>query len=250
MSDVNLKLKIKSKWFENQFFVIQADWNSTYSIILGYDFLQRNKISMDIPNKQLIMGNDKFEYEENNPSESQNNNLVQKDQSKCSSLIARAIGNIRLPPNSNKIIKLKISEKISECKQIMFTPKFSKIKFSLPESVHNVIDDEYFFSIIKNNTNANMNIRKSSNLGKIMEFENEQSIDPSEKECYQVNNLNLTEILKLRKEELNESDFDLNHLNSKDKKDMLNNYKVFSKNYKLLIPQFLIILVKVPNFTE
>ncbi|GBM69946.1 hypothetical protein AVEN_13805-1 [Araneus ventricosus] len=69
-----------------------------------------------------------------------------------------------------------------------------------------------------------------------------------ESEIYQINNLNLNEIHKMGRDELLKSDFKLDHLNDKDKKDMqdllLKNYRVFSKSYKTLgetsavIPEF------------
>ncbi|GBO33874.1 hypothetical protein AVEN_257888-1 [Araneus ventricosus] len=62
-------------------------------------------------------------------------------------------------------------------------------------------------------------------------------MSPSESEIYQINNLNLNDIHKMRGDELLKSDFKLDHLNDKDK-DMqellLKNYKVFSKSYKTL----------------
>ncbi|GBM06648.1 hypothetical protein AVEN_190868-1 [Araneus ventricosus] len=61
---------------------------------------------------------------------------------------------------------------------------------------------------------------------------------PSESEIYQINNLNLNEIHKMRRDELLNPDFKLYHLNDKGKKDMqellIKNYKVFSKSHKVL----------------
>ncbi|GBN62599.1 Uncharacterized protein K02A2.6, partial [Araneus ventricosus] len=84
--------------------------------------------------------------------------------------------------------------------------------------------------------------------GKLSTFDVNDIMSPSESEIYQINNLNLNEIHKMRRDELLKSDFKLDHLNDKDKKDMqdllLKNYKVFSKSYKTLgetsavIPEF------------
>ncbi|GBL97600.1 Retrovirus-related Pol polyprotein from transposon 412 [Araneus ventricosus] len=83
-------------------------------------------------------------------------------------------------------------------------------------------------------------------MGKLSTFDVNDIMSPSESEIYQINNLN--EIHKMRRDELLKSDFKLDHLNDKDKKDMqdllLKNYKVFSKSYKTLgetsavIPEF------------
>ncbi|GBM09384.1 Uncharacterized protein K02A2.6, partial [Araneus ventricosus] len=85
-------------------------------------------------------------------------------------------------------------------------------------------------------------------MGKLSTFDVNDIMSPSESEIYQINNLNLNEIHKMRRDELLKSDFKLDHLNDKDKKDMqdllLKNYNVFSKSYKTLgetsavIPEF------------
>ncbi|GBN59602.1 hypothetical protein AVEN_103522-1 [Araneus ventricosus] len=75
-------------------------------------------------------------------------------------------------------------------------------------------------------------------MGKLSTFDVNDIMSPSESEIYQINNLNLNEIHKMRRDELLKSDFKLDHLNDKDKKDMqellLKNYKVFSRSYKTL----------------
>ncbi|GBM45838.1 hypothetical protein AVEN_180708-1 [Araneus ventricosus] len=73
---------------------------------------------------------------------------------------------------------------------------------------------------------------------KLSTFDVNDIMTPSESEIYQINNLNLNEILKMRRDELLKSDFELDHLNDKDKKDMqellLKNFKAFLKSYKTL----------------
>ncbi|GBM70713.1 hypothetical protein AVEN_229335-1, partial [Araneus ventricosus] len=85
-------------------------------------------------------------------------------------------------------------------------------------------------------------------MGKLSTFDVNDIMSPSESDIYQINNLNLNEIHKMRRDELLKSDFKLDHLNDKDQKDMqellLKNYKVFSKSYNTLgetsavIPEF------------
>ncbi|GBO45841.1 hypothetical protein AVEN_173270-1 [Araneus ventricosus] len=85
-------------------------------------------------------------------------------------------------------------------------------------------------------------------MGKLSTFDVNDIMSPSDSEIYQINSLNLNEIHKMRRDELLKSDFKLDHLNDKDKKDMqellIKNYKVFSKSYKTLsetsavIPEF------------
>ncbi|GBM47213.1 hypothetical protein AVEN_271272-1 [Araneus ventricosus] len=75
-------------------------------------------------------------------------------------------------------------------------------------------------------------------MGKLSTFDANDIMIPSESEIYQINNLNLNEIHKMRRDELLKSDLKLDHLNDKDEKDMqellLRNCKVFSISYKTL----------------
>ncbi|XP_054722048.1 uncharacterized protein LOC129231710 [Uloborus diversus] len=73
MSAVKMKFKIETKWFENLFYVTKTTWNSEYQIILGYDFLQRNRVILDSVNKQLIVGYSHFSFKlTNNVNDSEN----------------------------------------------------------------------------------------------------------------------------------------------------------------------------------
>lgn len=235
-SAVNIKFKIENKWFDNQFFVTQANWNSQYQIILGYDFLQRNKILLDTANKALIIGKDKFSFDESSPK----SKLV-------SNVFARIVNNVRVKPNSSKIIKLNVSNEFKNCKFVNFIPFKTKKEFNLPESIHS-IENKSFFTIVENKSNKNVFLRKNSKLGKITEFDESEIVEPDNEESYQVNVLNMQEILKLRKEELTESDFELSHLSETDRKTILDllmkNSQIFSKSYNTLgstdavIPEF------------
>ncbi|GBM49348.1 hypothetical protein AVEN_148676-1 [Araneus ventricosus] len=75
-------------------------------------------------------------------------------------------------------------------------------------------------------------------MGKLSTFDVNDIMSPSESDIYQINTLNLNEIHKMRRDELLRSDFKLDHLNDKDKKDiqelLLKYFKVFSKSYKTL----------------
>ena len=63
-----------------------------------------------------------------------------------------------------------------------------------------------------NNTDTKITIRKDIKIG-FVECPNEnETIHPKKNEMFQINNINLTEVHKLRKEDLNESDFDLFYL--------------------------------------
>ncbi|GBN30949.1 Transposon Tf2-9 polyprotein [Araneus ventricosus] len=273
MSAINLKFKIEKKWFSNQFFVTLNSWNAQYHAILGYDFLQRNKVVIDTVNKQLLVGNQKFDFEENSPtnvcSETTDCNISESDKNKKESfeqinnnfgekvnvseetfhaLIVKIANNITVQPFSTEIINLKVPKNISKNKDLIFIPKKNKLGYLINESLNVPTNANLFHTIIENNTNKVIHVRKNTIMGKLSTFDVNDIMSPSESEIYQINNLNLNEIHKMRRDELLKSDFKLDHLNDKDKKDMqdllLKNYKVFSKSYKTLgetsaiIPEF------------
>ncbi|GBM13864.1 Transposon Tf2-9 polyprotein [Araneus ventricosus] len=273
MSAINLKFKIEKKWFSNQFFVTLNSWNAQYHAILGYDFLQRNKVVIDTVNKQLLVGNQKFDFEENSPTnvcsetidcdisesdknkkesfEQINNNFGEKvnvSEETFHALNVKIANNITVQPFSTEIINLKVPKNISKNKDLIFIPKKNKLGYLINESLNVPTNANLFHTIIENNTNKVIHVRKNTIMGKLSTFDVNDIMSPSESEIYQINNLNLNEIHKMRRDELLKSDFKLDHLNDKDKKDMqdllLKNYKVFSKSYKTLgetsavIPEF------------
>ncbi|GBN53012.1 Transposon Tf2-6 polyprotein [Araneus ventricosus] len=273
MSAINLKFKIENKWFSNQFFVTLNSWNAQYHAILGYDFLQRNKVVIDTVNKQLLVGNQKFNFEENSLtnvcSETTDCDISESDKNKKESfeqinnnfgdkvdvseetfhaLNVKIANNITVQPFSTEIINLKVPKNISKNKDLIFIPKKNKLGYLINESLNVPTNANLFHTIIENNTNKIIHVRKNTIMGKLSTFDVNDIMSPSESEIYQINNLNLNEIHKMRRDELLKSDFKLDHLNDKDKKDMqellIKNYKVFSKSYKTLgetsavIPEF------------
>ncbi|GBM30821.1 Transposon Tf2-11 polyprotein [Araneus ventricosus] len=271
MSAINLKFKIEKKWFSNQFFVTLNPWNAQYHATLGYDFLQRNKVVIDTVNKQLLVGNQKFDFEENSPTnvcsettdcdisesdkkesfEQINNNFGEKgdvSEETFHALNVKIANNITIQPFSTEIINLKVPKNISKNKDLIFIPKKNKLGYLINESLNVPTNANLFHTTIENNTNKVIHVRKNTIMGKLSTFDVYDIMSPSESEIYQINNLNLNEIHKMRRDELLKSDFKLDHLNDKDKKDMqdllLKNYKVFSKSYKTLgetsavIPEF------------
>ncbi|GBO19224.1 Transposon Tf2-9 polyprotein [Araneus ventricosus] len=219
------------------------------------------------------VGNQKFDFEENSPtnvcSETTDCDISESDKNKKESfeqinnnfgkkfnvseetfhaLNVKIANNITVQPFSTEIINLKVPKNIAKNKDLIFIPKKNKLDYLINESLNVPTNANLFHTIIENNTNKVIHVRKNTIMGKLSTFDVNDIMSPSESEIYQINNLNLNEIHKMRRHELLKSDFKLDHLNDKDKKDMqdllLKNYKVFSKSYKTLgetsavIPEF------------
>lgn len=235
LSAVSSKFKINTKWFSNVFFVTQNNWRYKYKIILGYDFIQSNKLLLDIPNKQLIMGNDKFDFVEESPSSSNACNNVNKIPVK--EVVARNCEKIILEPNSHEIVKLKVPETMLMHKNLILTPCKNKLNYTISDSLYTV-QDGYIITIIENNHNKSIVINKDTKIGILENFDINDVHIPEEEGIFQINNLSMQEVIKLRKEELKETDFALDHLNVNDRNSLLEflmeNSRVFSKSYKTL----------------
>ncbi|GBO44943.1 Retrovirus-related Pol polyprotein from transposon 17.6, partial [Araneus ventricosus] len=219
------------------------------------------------------VGNQKLDFEENYPtnvySETTDCDISESDKNKKESfeqinnnfgekvdvsaetfhaLNVKIANNITVQPFSTEIINLKVPKNISKNKDLIFIPKKNKLDYLINESLNVPTNANLFHTIIENNTNKVIHVRKNTIMAKLSTFDVNDIMSPSESEIYQINNLNLNEIHKMRRDELLKSDFKLDHLNDKDKKDMqellLKNYKVFSKSYKTLgetsavIPEF------------
>lgn len=227
------------------FFVTQNNWRYKYKIILGYDFIQTNKVLMDIPNKQLIMGNEKFKFEEESPNASYNSNNLNKTSVK--KFLARSANKVILEPNSFQIIQLSIPKSSHNQNKVILNPCKNKLKYKIQESLHD-IDQGNIYTLVENNSDEKIVINKETKIGTLEKICEDELIDPSEKQFFQINNLSLEEIVELRQKELNENDFKLEHLKPADKTEILNilmkNSRVFSKSYQTLgstdavVPEF------------
>lgn len=243
LSAVDLKFKIQTKWFTNLFFTTNFNWNSSYKIILGYDFFHRNRIVLDTVNKRLITDKTQLEF---STTDGNQNDSVSRNLQKCNSLAniksdnsrVKSVSNVTIEPNTFQIVKLKIPNEYKNKELIMFSPNECKNNFIINDSMHSSKENEFIYSIIENNSDKKVIIQKDQNLGTVKEIFSNDFVKPIETETLQINSLSLEEVWRLRKEELSADDFDLNHLDDNNKNKMLklllSNFEIFSKSYKTL----------------
>ncbi|GBM16626.1 Transposon Tf2-9 polyprotein [Araneus ventricosus] len=251
---------------------VRANYNRTFRANNFHPYRSRANHRSN-SGRGFRVGNQKFDFEENSPtnvcSETTDCDISESDKNKKESfeqinnnfgekgnvseetfhaLNVKIANNITVQPFSTEIINLKVPKNIAKNKDLIFIPKKNKLGYLINESLNVPTNANLFHTIIENNTNKVIHVRKNTIMGKLSTFDVNDIMSPSESEIYQINNLNLNEIHKMRRDELLKSDFKLDHLNDKDKKDMqdllLKNYKVFSKSYKTLgetsavIPEF------------
>ncbi|GBM11076.1 Transposon Tf2-9 polyprotein [Araneus ventricosus] len=251
---------------------VRANYNRTFRANNFHPYRSRANQRSNY-GRGFRVGNQKFDFEENSPtnvcSETTDYDISESDKNKKESfeqinnnfdekgnvseetfhtLNVKIANNITVQPFSTEIINLKVPKNIAKNKDLIFIPKKNKLGYLINESLNVPTNANLFHTIIENNTNKVIHVRKNTIMGKLSTFDVNDIMSPSKSEIYQINNLNLNEIHKMRRDELLKSDFKLDHLNDKDKKDMqdllLKNYKVFSKSYKTLgetsavIPEF------------
>lgn len=235
LSAVNLKFKIQNKWFSNVFFVTKNDWSSNYQIILGYDFIQKNKILIDSANNRIIMDNTKLNFLNQNSDRVLNNIECFKEVNVDS---VRVSHNVDIEPGKSKIVSVSVSPSFSSSDPFIFIPNAGKLNCNIQNSLHDNTKDNKFITIVENTSNKKIRLRKKTKIGVVQNFHEEDIVEPDKKEIYQVNAINLEKIKLKRKEELNPNQFNLDHLNDGDKKEILqllkNHFAVFSSSYNTL----------------
>ncbi|GBM16853.1 Transposon Tf2-9 polyprotein [Araneus ventricosus] len=152
-----------------------------------------------------------------------------------------------IEPGQSKIVILSIPSSLRDSGSFIFIPNANKLNYNIQNSLHEYNENNKFTTIIENNSNQKIRIRKKTKIGVIQKFHEEDIVEPTD-QIGQVNTISLEKVKRMRKEELNPNQFNLNHLNGKVKEEILqlliNNYSVFSSTYSTLgstdkvVPEF------------
>ncbi|GBN53008.1 hypothetical protein AVEN_248960-1 [Araneus ventricosus] len=139
-----------------------------------------------------------------------------------------------IEPGQSKIVTLSIPSSLRDPGSFIFIPNANKLNYNIQNSLHEYNENNKFTTIIENNSNKKIRIRKKTKIGVIKKFHEEDIVEPTD-QIGQVNTISLEKVKRMRKEELNPNQFNLDHLNGKVKEEILqlliNNYSVFSSTY-------------------
>ncbi|GBN57535.1 hypothetical protein AVEN_87250-1 [Araneus ventricosus] len=154
---------------------------------------------------------------------------------------------VDIEPGQSKIVTLSIPSSLRDSGSFTFIPNAKKLNYNIQNSLHEYNENNKFTTIIENNSNQKLRIRKKTKIGIIQKFLEEGIVETTD-QIGQVNTISLEKVKRMRKEELNPNQFNLNHLNGKVKEEILqlliNNYSVFSSTYNTLgstdkvVPEF------------
>ncbi|GBM63979.1 Transposon Tf2-8 polyprotein [Araneus ventricosus] len=117
-----------------------------------------------------------------------------------------------IEPGQSKIVTLSIPSSLRDSGSFIFIPNANKLNYNIQNSLHEYNENNKFTTIIENNSYQKIRIRKKTKIGVIQKFHEEDIVEPTY-QIGQVNTISLEKVKRMRKEELNPNQFNLNHLN-------------------------------------
>ena len=272
-SCIKINFKLGGVYVTGHFYVTTQDFPQNYQMIMGYDFLKENIMTLDCYKRQLKFKHVQLDLNNITSSDDKNqqtisqmtmHNISQRDitiqnKHECNSRKIEQNDNIYkynpnveikyfdaicinkevFSPKQTKYVTIKCPLSLISGQNIFIEPNKKKSGISIDCSVHEILENQPIEILAKNNTNKKVTLNKNSKIGKIhTEFITKNKMNNSEQQNLFCNNITIKEIRKLRREELSQNDFDVSHLDSNVQKQCLDllfrNAEAFSKRYKTL----------------
>lgn len=242
---VEFSFKIGDKNVKNTYFVTTKNFSENYDLILGFDFLKNNEVTLNCIENKIIIKNTPVTINGNmskeNPKEKQEN-LKRKRSKKpliVNNVIVKLECKTKIMPNQTSIITLICDQETPIQADVALYPYKNKTGIILDEAIYSLDDNNKILTPITNNSDKVITLNKGMKLGEITtEFQEKPLNKIRDLEILQINNLKTLEIEKLRQRDLTEEDFDVSHLPDSQKQQILEmlmqNYAVFSKTYMTL----------------
>ena len=257
---IQTSIKIQNKSYSHNFYIVDIPESSDFQGILGYDFINKYHIILDMHRNILEINNTTVPLHFAANNESLTNNVANtNNDAKFNINHAFLNKKIILEPESDTWTTVFTNSTLTK-KEYLFEPNISKGLLAF-DSIINIPNDENkrtrnlknpkktcFQIHIQNNSAKTIHLNKNTKIGQIYEILDivNPSIDVngqivenpeynSQVSCYIKAS---KEVLEMRKKDLNASDFTLNHLKNSEKTEMLNllltHYAAFSKSLKTL----------------
>lgn len=266
---IKLAFRLQGSYTTGTFYVTNKDFGRRYQILLGYDYLRSNNMVLDFKNKTLNFKHIKIKLNvpeedttlqvnnltlssENKPdnntpnSQRENNNSedseIQSKSIKKRNMYAKTVANIFINAHAKRIVNLQCDEAIKEQEVILLEKLKHTSEFEFETSIHEVQKNNKINIIITNNTGKRIKLNKGMTIGKVynnIQYKQDTASDNIEKgKIYEINNLNIEEVRKLREAELSAEDFDVAHLSEELQEQiktlLLAKAHAFSKSYATL----------------
>lgn len=193
----NIPIQIGSKRIRHKIYIVKKELAPQYKAIIGYDILKSQKFKICLENDTLTTGSSTLKIRDANSTNSCNH---------ATTNYARLISKSSLSPFETRIISLKLDKPLKEGDEILFSPTLKNSEIELPNSLCRVDSQNRISIMISNLTARKIPLNKNTRVGII-------STD------FQSRDMN--EIKNLRRQELKESDFRLDHIDTTTRKELL-----------------------------
>lgn len=209
-----IPLKIGSSKLKHEFHIVNQSLGENYSLILGYDFLKQNKLSLNF---------DKNKLEGNNL----NINICDRDFRCINNLTITSYAKLSqkysLKPNETTLVELQLGPNFTDEKDIILNPYLKDKNIEINPAIVSVGINNTTHLLISNITAHKITLNKNTKLATI-----ESNMEEVQME----------KIREMRRNELKESDFNLEHLDLYTRQKLLNLVMaysdVFSKRLRTL----------------
>lgn len=249
---IQLAFKLQNAFTTGTFYVTENNFNASYNMLCGYDYLKSNQMILDLEKKQLKFKNVKITLSHSGNKSSvqdvniitseQVENIITKKKRKKSDIFVKLVHKIYIPAGQEKIVSLLCPDFIEEDSMVLFEPDINNSGIECYHSVHEVPQNKIINVIAKNCSDKKIILQKGRKFGNlILEFDFEMEEVPQDiidGSVHKINSLSIEEIHKLREAEITPEDFDLTHLpkdlQEKVERLLMQHTHAFSKSYKTL----------------
>ena len=264
---IQITFKVENIFVTGTFYVTQNVIQRPYKMIIGFDFLKHNKITLDFTNSTLKLKNSQINFnqpntytlnnnlnmnqiqtkqshtEHNNSSNSSHTNIHKINQNSFTydKFPVKLSKKIIIQPHDATLINIKCSNHLNGQNNLLFEPLINKTGIEFYRSLHNFENDNpnEIQVLAHNKTDKTITLNKNMTTGFLT---NNILIKPNNDinhtNTLHINNLSLDYIKQLRIKQLTKEDFDVSHIPKNRQDEVLNlllsHATAFSKNYKTL----------------
>lgn len=232
-----ISMKINKNNFKQVFYVSDFSQHQ-FDGLLGFDFISKYNVILDPSQNKAIFQN--FEI----PFFSENHKCL-LNAIESIDYPASLVNKVILEPGDTTQVTLKFENNVVDNQTILFEPTLNVYNCEIHPSL-NLTTNSTITTVIKNLSNETLHLNKNQVIGNIVtEFtfdDDNNNVDQAVSQTDDDLLCNLIsasdDILVARKNELQQNDFDLSHLDQSQKQEMLNilmpRYAAFSKTLKTL----------------
>lgn len=193
-----IPIKIGIREIKHEIYIVNQSLGENYSMLLGYDFLKQNKLSLNF-DKNILEG------------KGLSLNICDTDFRRINNLniisYAKLTQKYSLKPYETTLVELKIGPNVTNDKDIVLSPHLKNKDVEINPAIVSVGKGRTTHLLISNITAHKITLKKDTKIATI----DTDAVDG-----------NIKGIRKIRREELKESDFNLEHLDQNTRTKLLN----------------------------